>query len=103
MTALTLVGFGGAAFACDGHMKPTSETAQNGEEDPSAGRQDQLIRTGGHTLGTRAQSGMSLIFRYEFGSGAYFPEIHTITGLSEVVELVAAGRPLAGECSQLRP
>jgi hypothetical protein len=29
VTALTLVGFGGAAFAdCAGHMKPASETAQ---------------------------------------------------------------------------
>ena len=67
VTALTLVGFGGAVFAdCAGHMKPSERDRSEREEDPSAGRQDQLIRTGGHTLGTRAQSGMSLILRDEF-------------------------------------
>ena len=33
VTALTLVGFGGAAYAdCAGHMKPASETAQSGKK-----------------------------------------------------------------------
>jgi hypothetical protein len=33
VTALTLVGFAGAALAdCPGHMKPASETAQNGKK-----------------------------------------------------------------------
>jgi hypothetical protein len=33
VTALTLVGFGGAAFAeCAGHMKPASESAQSGKK-----------------------------------------------------------------------
>ena len=33
VTALTLVGFGGAVYAdCAGHMKPASETAQSGKK-----------------------------------------------------------------------
>lgn len=36
VTALTLVGFGGAAFACDGYFKRTGETAQNGKIIPPA-------------------------------------------------------------------
>jgi hypothetical protein len=33
VTALTLLGFGGAALAdCPGHMKPAGETAQNGKK-----------------------------------------------------------------------